>query len=51
MASLGDFADRGGRTYRFEGSPLAFRFCWGFWGLSHDVGRVHAENFRPAGFN
>jgi len=31
MASLGDFIDRGGRTYRFEGSPLAFRF-WSPWG-------------------
>jgi len=31
MASLGDFVTRGGRVYRFEGSPLAFR-PWSPWG-------------------
>ncbi len=31
MAVLGDTIDRGGRTYRFEGSPLAFRL-WSPWG-------------------
>jgi len=31
MASLGDFVNRGGRNYRFEGSPLAFR-PWSPWG-------------------
>ena len=31
MAVLGDKITRGGRTYRYEGSPLAFRF-WSPWG-------------------